>query len=439
METPKLLRGTVWKRIVASPQTYKFHNNNEVPYHCLSCGTYPRRKKSPLLVQSSAVAIASRCGKITKCFLVNIEENGLDGDMGERNVFNATGTALGTTPVTYDPDSGSRGWSIRCETTGRVDHVKYFFGDGEVNSHYSAPFWINGDGSGSWINEFQYLADSCGDIKIEVKAFTWADGDAAPCSSTTLLLTSTKSTAPLARCHFCRECNNFLIRVPDQKTFPETLDFKLVKKGTNVLEDVVGDVVPSIYKSWDGQSVFPYTPLFEDSVIYMRSKNGCAVGPFLRCSLGSPIALDLDQNGVVERITGEFEFDLNGNGVVESLSEWFGKKEGILVDSTYPGFDDGDLNGWHLYGDLGGRYDDGFDKLALHDFNGDGKVSGEELEGIALWIDANSNAKLDDGELSTLDSYDIESLELSHDEHYISTATLGDGSPMVTRDLWLAR
>ena len=357
--------------------------------------------------------------------------------MGERNVFKATGVALGETSLEYDPDSSSRGWSIKCETTGTVDYVKYHFGDGEVKTHYSSPFWINGDGSGTWINQFSYLADTCGQLKIDVEAFIWSDD--APCSSTTLSLTSTKSTAPMTRCHFCRKCNSFLIRVPDKQTFPATLDFKLVKAGNTVLDEEVGDVLASNIRTWDGKSVFPYTPLFEDSAIYMRSKNGCAVGPYMRCSLGSPIALDLDKNGVVESITGNFEFDLNGNGVVESLSEWFGPDEGILVDSTYPGFDGGELSGWHLYGDLGGRYDDGFDKLALHDFNDDGKVSGDELAGLALWVDANSNAKMDDGELSTLDSHDIESLELSHDEHFISTATLADGEPMVTQDLWFAR
>lgn len=37
----------------------------------------------------------------------------------------------------------------------------------------------------------------------------------------------------------------------------------------------------------------------------------------------SPIGLDLDQSGKVERMQGLFEFDIDGDGKKQVLKEWF--------------------------------------------------------------------------------------------------------------------
>ena len=145
----------------------------------------------------------------------------------------------------------------------------------------------------------------------------------------------------------------------------------------------------------------------------------------------TPIGLDVDGSGSVERISGEFAFDFNADGETETVGEWFAPTEGILIDSSI----EGPLTGEHLFGDQGGLYTDGYQKLATLDGNVDGMVAGTELTGLALWTDANSNAAVDPGEISTLADHGIVSISIGH-TNYISSATLADGTTMVTEDLW---
>lgn len=154
-----------------------------------------------------------------------------------------------------------------------------------------------------------------------------------------------------------------------------------------------------------------------------------------RCSRPqvSPIGLDLDGSGAVERIDGEFAFDFDADGSTEVASEWFAPTEGILVDTTIGG----EISGAHLFGDQGGLYANGYEKLAAtRDLDGDGVVSGAELDGLVLWVDADSDAKLDAGETTTLAQHGIVSLSTSQVD-MVSTAALADGSTMMTEDLWL--
>lgn len=390
------------------------------------------------------LASATECGQLTKCYLVNLEHN------GERKVFDASGvevSSISNTPTMYDPSESSKGWSIKCdmEETGTIDYVKYTLQDGSVQTHYSKPFFINGDNDGTWINKLDSLS-TCGGAEIEVTWYTWSAGDSAPCGTKTLHLATPPPPPEFNRCHLCRRCKSVRMYTPVvfPNPFPAVAHLQVVKRGGIVTATHEFETIRyRAGKKYADSSWLEYPDFaneVEDGSVYTRSENSCGVSSWRKCSVGSPVALDLDGSGDVEHITGEFDFDLSGNGIPEELTEWFAPTEGILVDSTYPGYDSGELTGWHLYGDLAGLHEDGFEKLAMHDFNNDGVISGEnELAGIAVWTDANSNAILDDGEISTLESHGVVSFELDHDENYISSATLADGSEMVTRDLWFAR
>ena len=147
--------------------------------------------------------------------------------------------------------------------------------------------------------------------------------------------------------------------------------------------------------------------------------------------------MDIDRSGAVERQVGSFIIDITGDGEYEELSQWFAPTEGILVDISNQSVD-GSISGVQLFGDEGGNYADGFEKLATHDNDGNGIVEGKELEGMAIWVDANSNAKLDEGELSTLKDHKIVGLMTSND-NLVSRAILEDGSEMVMEDLYFFR
>lgn len=159
-------------------------------------------------------------------------------------------------------------------------------------------------------------------------------------------------------------------------------------------------------------------------------------GPWKLCTSNTPIGLDIDMSGAVERISGDFFIDLSGDGDIEHFVEWFAPTEGILIDTTIP-IVNGTITGHHLFGDLGGTYTNGFAKLKEHDGDGDGEIDGIELEDFAIWTDANSNTKLDDGELSTLASHGIVALS-TFQKKLVSNATLSDGSSMYMEDLVFA-
>ena len=162
---------------------------------------------------------------------------------------------------------------------------------------------------------------------------------------------------------------------------------------------------------------------------------GCKLGIWIHDTstyhFVSPIGLDLDGSGSVERISGEFDFDFDGDGVNEAVTEWFAPTEGILFDSRI----DGPMSGEHLFGDQGGLFADGYEKLARLDADGDGRVAGAELDGLALWVDADSDARFDAGEQRSLADEGVIALSTSH-LGFVSSAELADGSTMVTEDLW---
>ncbi len=145
----------------------------------------------------------------------------------------------------------------------------------------------------------------------------------------------------------------------------------------------------------------------------------------------TPIALDTDASGKVDRIHGVFSFDMNGDGTDEQLGEWFSPTDGILISRDF-----GDtITGLNLFGNAGGIFSDGFAKLSTLDINNDDVVSGSEMANLAIWQDKNSNTQVDAGEISTLASHAITSLPVTH-YGYAARAQLENGKTMIMRDLW---
>ena len=199
------------------------------------------------------------------------------------------------------------------------------------------------------------------------------------------------------------------------------------------------DVDPRIFPSvlvgnyeieWNGEAYgFDQTSIYYVSAI----ENGVE-SELSECirTLISPIALDLDNQGRIERISGNYSVDVDGDGIKEAIGQWFGPTAGILVTANASG----QIDGNHMFGNVPGVYEDGFAELATLDTNNDGKISGEELQALAIWVDSNSDTIVDDSELSTLASHDIASLALSHYK-FFARATKSDGSTILMEDVWL--
>jgi len=146
----------------------------------------------------------------------------------------------------------------------------------------------------------------------------------------------------------------------------------------------------------------------------------------------SPIALDLDNKGRIQRVMGSFEVDLNNDGINEALSQWFAPSAGILVT----GDASGQISGQQLFGNIPGVYSDGFAELATLDVNQDGHLKNDELIGLAIWNDLNSDTIVDDGELSSLEDHKIVSLAVTHYK-FMARARKSNGKSILMEDVWL--
>lgn len=88
---------------------------------------------------------------------------------------------------------------------------------------------------------------------------------------------------------------------------------------------------------------------------------------------------------------GMLVWDYDGDGNIESAKELFG-----------------------TVGLNGETFDNGFEKLAHYfDKDGDGQVTGAELEGLQIWVDKNADGIVDEGELQSLAEHGITSFDVS--------------------------
>lgn len=155
----------------------------------------------------------------------------------------------------------------------------------------------------------------------------------------------------------------------------------------------------------------------------------------------SPIVLDLTGTGKLEASKGKWlphpgkidnknvqMFDLYANGF-PMIMEWVGPHDGLLVEPKA----DGSVDGTCLFGVQGG-WDNGYEKLLVRDTNGDTRLSGDELNGLAVWVDANRNGVADAGEVKTLQELGITEINLNH-KAYKSTFVM-NGKTHTMWDWW---
>lgn len=168
---------------------------------------------------------------------------------------------------------------------------------------------------------------------------------------------------------------------------------------------------------------------------------------------GSPVALDLDGSGMIEttgsstakdRAAGQalgrtVDFDLDGDGSKESIEWMAGNGDGLLVDNRDGGAAT-DMSGSRLFGDEGGQYGNGYNKMATLDNDGDSKLSGQELDGLEIWID-DGDAVVEEGELKALSEFDISELStkmnsVSNDNGESLMRSHANNGSIMTEDVW---
>jgi hypothetical protein len=107
-------------------------------------------------------------------------------------------------------------------------------------------------------------------------------------------------------------------------------------------------------------------------------------------------------------------FDADGSGLSEEWT-WFTRDAGILVydphhkkkiTSALQWF--GNVTFWMFW-------DNGYEALKALDDNGDGVLTGKELAGLAVWVDANGNGICEPGEVKTLAELGIVALSCRYE------------------------
>jgi hypothetical protein len=167
----------------------------------------------------------------------------------------------------------------------------------------------------------------------------------------------------------------------------------------------------------------------------------------------TPLALDLNGDGLhsISAVAGVV-FDVNADGQPEQIG-WLSTSDAWLaLDRNGNGLID---DGSELFGSGttlpdGSKALDGFAALRIVDSNQDGVVDSNDADfaGLAVWVDSNTNARTDPGELRTLSQAGIKSLSLAASPTAIidqgnliglmGTYTTTDGRTHELGDVWLS-
>ena len=177
---------------------------------------------------------------------------------------------------------------------------------------------------------------------------------------------------------------------------------------------------------------------------------------------GSPVMLDLNHDGAMgvtgnstakyradDEVNATVDFDLDADGVKERIEWMKGDGDGMLVDdrdggATAAAAGNGEIDGKRLFGDEGGKYLNGYEKMKALDANGDGKLTGAELDGLKSWID-DGDAKVEAGELKTLAELGVSEINLKMElrpndrgEMIMRSTFTQNGQQHISEDVWFA-
>ncbi len=137
----------------------------------------------------------------------------------------------------------------------------------------------------------------------------------------------------------------------------------------------------------------------------------------------TPIIFPLSEPTSLENLMAHDQhvrFDLAGDGKA-SRWPWVKSNVGILVwDPKHTGRI---TSGQQLFGSVTWwiAWPNGYQPLAMLDDNGDGWLTGKELQGLAVWVDANTNGVSELGEVRPLEKFGVTRLATNNVENRANT------------------
>jgi len=148
------------------------------------------------------------------------------------------------------------------------------------------------------------------------------------------------------------------------------------------------------------------------------TKNAASISILSTDLMSTPIMLDLNGDGIhTSSITNGTQFDLDADGNLDQVG-WSDGKDAFLVHDINK---DGQVNdGSELFGSStilkdGSKATDGYEALGALDVNKDNVINSQDTayNELKLWIDANQDGKVDDGEMMSLKDAGVESMNLT--------------------------
>ena len=170
-------------------------------------------------------------------------------------------------------------------------------------------------------------------------------------------------------------------------------------------------------------------------------------------TLTTPLMLDMNGDGIhTSSIMGGTNFDINADGQQEQVGWGDGKDAFLVRDINH----DNQVNdGSELFGSAttlsnGTKAEDGYEALRDLDANQDNVIDANDVafNDLKLWIDANQDGKVDEGEMITLADAGVESMNLKAESSadvdngniigLESSYTTTSGETYEMADVWLA-
>ncbi|MCE9523907.1 MAG: hypothetical protein K8S25_15930 [Alphaproteobacteria bacterium] len=156
-----------------------------------------------------------------------------------------------------------------------------------------------------------------------------------------------------------------------------------------------------------------------------------------------PLTAEVSFEALVDRASA-VAFDFTGQGE-RVQAGWLKTKAAWLIWD--PKARAQVTSGFQMFGSVTwvASWDNGFMALGALDDDGDGAISGRELDGVSLWHDANNNGISDAGEVLPVAAFDIVALDYAHervdDERWVSATgvTFANGQTRPTYDWQLRR
>jgi hypothetical protein len=175
--------------------------------------------------------------------------------------------------------------------------------------------------------------------------------------------------------------------------------------GVCFTEETIGYMLKLLDPVKDADEIAELTGMRQD-----LAKMGRAITPIL-----VPLKNDAPFKDLVNP-DANVEFDLDGSGLPRRWG-WLTPNAAWLV---FAGSSTGQLtSGLQMFGNVTFWifWLNGYDALLSLDENGDGILEGPELDGIALWHDANSNGKSESGEVRLITEYGVKGLNCDWELH----------------------